>query len=48
MTDPMQMKVFIAALAKEIVLSNRTPLTPYRFNRDFEKIYDFLVEKLTK
>lgn len=39
MTDP---------IAKEVILANGSPLTPTRFNRDFEKIYDFLVKKLEK
>lgn len=48
MTDLMEMKVFIAALAKEVILVNRTPVSPATFNRDFAKIYDFLVEKLVE
>ena len=46
MTDPMEMKVFIAALVKDVIMQKTTYLSPEDFNEQFAKIYDFLSDKL--
>lgn len=51
MTDQTEIKVFAAALTKEVILSNGIPgatLSPARFIREFDKIYDFVLQKLEK